>query len=448
MTIALARRAYDTARLAVRGRRERRIPYWPVARIEGLQRRRLRSIVRHAWRGVPFYREAMLELGLGPGDLREPADLERLPLIDPVTVRGDVDRFVTLGVRGERVAMKSSGSGHAHVRSIVWWDAGSQLAKLAIAERDRAVVVAALGRGWGLRQMYVLPEASVSLDLRAWWDQRILAPRQVAERHTVPAERPFEEIADRIEEVRPDVVYSYGSFADRFFRHLSVTGRRLGSPGVWVYGGDMLPPDGRELIERDFGVPVLSTYQTVETGRLGFECEARRGFHLNVDLCAVRIVDGRGVSVGPGEPGEIVVSNLYNRAMVLLNYRLGDRGVLADGPCPCGRRLPRLERLEGRVSEVVRLADGREVSSMILRNLLKEELAFALQCQLVQPSAGRVVWRIVPLPGRESEEARRALLDGSRALLGAGTETAVEFVDHIPVTAGGKQLAVSPDDAR
>jgi phenylacetate-CoA ligase len=210
-----------------------------------------------------------------------------------------------------------------------------------------------------------------------------------------------------------------------------------------VYGGDMLPPDGRELIERDFGVPVLSTYQAVETGRLGFECEARRGFHLNVDLCAVRIVDADGRSLEPGEPGEVVVSNLYNRATVLLNYRLGDRGTLATGSCPCGRSLPRLERLEGRVSDVVRLADGREISSMTLRNLLKDELAFALQCQLVQPRAGRVVWRVVPLPGRAGDDARRALLERTVALLGTETETAVEFVDHIPVTSGGKHLAVS-----
>jgi phenylacetate-CoA ligase len=207
----------------------------------------------------------------------------------------------------------------------------------------------------------------------------------------------------------------------------------------------MLPPDGRELIERGFHVPVLSTYQTVETGRLGFECEARSGFHLNVDLCAVRIVDDEGRDVEPGAAGEVVVSNLFNRATVLLNYRLGDRAVLATGPCPCGRSLPRLERLEGRVSEVVRLADGREVSSMILRNMVKDELAFALQCQVVQPQPERIVWRVVPLPGQGTEEARRALLDRTRRLVGPAVE--VEFVDEIAVTAGGKHLAVAPGDA-
>lgn len=437
-------RSWNSARLAVRIRRERRLPYRSPERIARLQRRRVSAIARHAFRSVPFYGEVMRALGLRPEDLGRAEDLARLPLLDGVTVRRDVERFTSRAVE-ERVAMRSSGSGLTHVRSIVWWDAASQLAKLAIAERDRAVVVRTLGRSWGLSHLYVLPEASVSLELRDWWDARILAPRGLAERNVIPAERPFAEVADRIDEIRPDVVYSYGSFVDRFFRYLNGAGRRLASPGVWVYGGDTLPPDGRELIERVFGVRVLSTYQTVETGRLGFECEARSGFHLNVDLCAVRVVDDRGRDVDPGTAGEVVVSNLFNRATVLLNYRLGDRAVLATGPCACGRGLPRLESLEGRVSEVVRLADGREVSSMILRNLVKDELAFALQCQVVQPHPGRIVWRVVPLPGQGTEEARRALLERTRRLVGA--DTAVEFVDHIPVTSGGKHLAVAPGDA-
>jgi phenylacetate-CoA ligase len=442
--VRLLQRSWNSARLAARIHRERRLPYASPERIERLQQRRLRAMVRHAFQSVPFYGEAMRGEGLRPEDLERVEDLARLPLLDGVTVRRDVERFTSRAV-GERVAMRSSGSGVTHVRSIVWWDAASQLAKLAIAERDRVVVAKTLGRSWGLRHLYVLPEASASLELRDWWDARILAPRGLVERNAVPAERPFGEVADRIDALRPDVVYSYGSFADRFFRHLAGSGRGLVSPKVWVYGGDTLPPDGRELIERGFGVPVLSTYQTVETGRLGFECEARCGFHLNVDLCAVRIVDGHGHGVNPGSPGEVVVSNLFNRATVLLNYRLGDRAVLATGPCPCGRGLPRLESLEGRVSEVVRLADGREISSMILRNLVKDELAFALQCQVVQPAPGRIVWRVVPLPGKGSEEARRALLDRTRRLV--GVETAVEFVDSIPVTSGGKHLTVAPGDA-
>ena len=51
-----------------------------------------------------------------------------------------------------------------------------------------------------------------------------------------------------------------------------------------MYGGDGLPEAVRRLIEGDFGVAVFSAYQAIEALRIGFECEAHAGFHLNEDL--------------------------------------------------------------------------------------------------------------------------------------------------------------------
>ena len=76
------RRALNTAQLATLAAVERRIPFWPRQRIERLQRWRLRSIVRHAYETVPYYRETMDALGLRPGDVRTAADLARLPHVE------------------------------------------------------------------------------------------------------------------------------------------------------------------------------------------------------------------------------------------------------------------------------------------------------------------------------------------------------------------------------
>ncbi|HKY61720.1 MAG TPA: hypothetical protein VJP59_11980, partial [Gemmatimonadota bacterium] len=67
--MTLLQRSWNSLRLAARSRRERRLPYSSQERIARLQRRRLRAIVRHAFRSVPFYREVMLGDGLRPEDL-------------------------------------------------------------------------------------------------------------------------------------------------------------------------------------------------------------------------------------------------------------------------------------------------------------------------------------------------------------------------------------------
>ena len=244
--------------------------------------------------------------------------------------------------------------------------------------------------------------------------------------------------------MRPRVVFSYGSYADEFLRYLDHSGRTVALPRLWVYMGDSVGVRGRELAS-SMGCSLFSVYASMEAGAIGFQCERCEGFHLNVDICAVRVADDDGRTLPDGETGDIVVSNLENRGMVLLNYRQGDRGTLSSRPCPCGRRLPLLERLEGRRSDVVTTADGRRLSALNLEGLFRRELKHVTQVQLHQPRPGTVTWRLVPGEGVDRDALRAAILERGRDVLGEESEVRVEFTDRIAKTARGKLLRVAPD---
>jgi phenylacetate-CoA ligase len=124
--------------------------------------------------------------------------------------------------------------------------------------------------------------------------------------------------------------------------------------------------------------------------------------------------------------------------MVLLNYRLGDQGVLAQAGCDCGRTLPILERLEGRRSWVLRLGDGRELSALTLESMFRHELASTLKVQLEERAPGSLHWRIVPFAGVDRAELRDTLTERAGRVLGPETSLSVEFVDDIRSTEGGK----------
>ncbi len=434
----LARRLVNTGYVAARAGVERWIPYWPLERILRLQRHRVRSIVRHAYESVPFYRDAMRERGLVPADIRTAEDLARLPLIDGLTLATRPARLTsTRGDEGSRLSLQTSGS-TLHVRKTLCWSHGALLERLAYAERDRAVLNALLGQGWGQSQLYLFPPVSIALTMRAVLGSRDADAVGRGQRHVLSPSTPFDEIVRTIDALRPRVVFSYGSFADMFFRWLADRRGSLAAPRVWVYGADMLSDDGREIIERQYGSLVYSTYQAAEAGRIGFQCEERRGFHLNVDTVAVRIVDEEGRTVAPGGTGEVVISNLYNRGTVLLNYRLGDLGRLATAPCACGRTLPLLEALEGRRSDVVRLADGREFAPVVVSTAFIEATRGTIQSQLVVEPEGGIRWRIVPCSGVDRDALARTLVDKSAAVFGPQVPAAVEFVAHIPSALSGK----------
>ena len=301
--VNLIRRAWNTAMVAALACRERRVPFWPPERIAAVQRKRLPAILRHAYRTVPFYRQAMRDRGLRPEDFRTADDLSKLPLVDDLLVRKHMDQFVsTAWAARARVTLRTSGT-LSRVLKMVYWDYPASLRKLAIAERDRSVLNGLLGKGWGQVQAYLLPEASISIELRQFWDACTLTPRGLARRHWLSSAAPYDEAAEFINAVRPEVVFSYGSYAAEFFRWLADKRISVALPRVWAYGGDMMAAAARELAEQTFGCKIYSTYQAVETGRIGFQCQRREAFHLNTDYCAVRLIDEAGRPVPPGEPG-------------------------------------------------------------------------------------------------------------------------------------------------
>lgn len=434
----LFKRLLNTGYVGARAAIERRIPFWPIDWIERLQQHRVRSIIRHAYKTVPFYRNAMKQLGLRPEDFQCADDLARLPLLDDLTVRNYPDQFASTRYDDHsRLTVYTSGS-TSHVQKQIYWDPTALLDVLAYSERHRAVLNALLGQGWGQRQVYIFPPESMTFVIRSFWDAATLTPRQLAKRYFLPVELPLEEVVREINSIKPNVVFSYGSYADLFFRSLADQKLTLAAPRVWMYGADMLSDGARQIMEKQFGCMPYSTYQAGETGRIGFQCEHRQGFHLNLDTVHVRLVGDNGRTVKAGETGEVVVSNLYNRAMVLLNYRLGDLGAFPAIPCPCGRSLPLLDDFGGRCSEVLQLSDGRRISTVMFDVLFKNELREIIQAQIFQSSADRICWRLVPASNVDREKLRMQILVKSSSLFAPQTEVMVEFLEHIPNARSGK----------
>ena len=80
-----------------------------------------------------------------------------------------------------------------------------------------------------------------------------------------------------------------------------------------------------------------------------------------------------GQPVPEGHYGELVLTTLRRRGMPLVRYRTGDLGRMIAEPCACGCLKPRLDKVEGRLDDSVRLSGGKVLSMHIL-----DELLFAL----------------------------------------------------------------------
>lgn len=104
------------------------------------------------------------------------------------------------------------------------------------------------------------------------------------------------------------------------------------------------------------------------------QCGGRAGYHLRDRDLLIEILDPEtGQPVPEGQYGELVLTTLRRRGMPLVRYRTGDLGRMIAEPCACGCLKPRLDKVEGRLDDSVRLSGGKVLSMHIL-----DELLFAL----------------------------------------------------------------------
>lgn len=135
--------------------------------------------------------------------------------------------------------------------------------------------------------------------------------------------------------------------------------RELGTPlavEVAFVTAEMLPESLRAELEQDFGVRVLQGYGTADQGLLAYECTEKRGMHVHPE-CILEVLDlESGAPSLPGQPGQLVATT-FDEAYPLIRFATGDIGAMApdDEACRCGRTLPRLAGLLGRVGDAVKV---------------------------------------------------------------------------------------------
>jgi len=136
-------------------------------------------------------------------------------------------------------------------------------------------------------------------------------------------------------------------------------------------------------------------------------------------------------------PSHIIVTDLHNYGMPFIRYEIGDLGSLKDGRCACGRGLPRLLGIEGRVLDTLRTADGRIVPGEFFPHLLKEIPEFA-RYRVEQKNLDRIV--ITAVMSRELSGRSRELLDREIGkVFGSATRCDIQRVREIPALPSGKR---------
>ena len=123
-----------------------------------------------------------------------------------------------------------------------------------------------------------------------------------------------------------------------------------------LFGAESWSESLRSEIEKGLHIKAYDNYGLTELIGPGvsFECACKNGLHINEDHFIVEVIDPHTEEpVAFGEVGELVFTTITKQGFPLIRYRTGDISALIDGPCECGRTFVRMNRVSGRIDDML-----------------------------------------------------------------------------------------------
>ncbi len=234
----------------------------------------------------------------------------------------------------------------------------------------------------------------------------------------------------------PGYLLTYPSNLMALVKRSQESGVRLeGLRGVATMG-EVLGPDVRSACETIWAVPVTDAYSAQEVGMIALQCPDHPHYHVQSENVLVEVLDDAGEPCAPGQVGRLVITDLHNFAMPMIRYEIGDFAEVG-APCPCGRGLPVLRQVMGRVRNMLTLPSGDQVWPQWHSDELTGMVAAVRQVQLVQHSLDDIEVNVAvtrPLTRDEEETLRHAILER----LYHRFPLRFTYVEKIPRAANGK----------
>lgn len=249
-----------------------------------------------------------------------------------------------------------------------------------------------------------------------------------------------------IGESRIDHLMAYVDAADQLARFQEKSGKPMRPLKSIMACAGTVTDEVREKLSRVLGARVHNKYGSRECADMACECAAG-GFHIYATGIHLEIVDDSGQPVPVGTTGRILVTLLQNRRFPIIRYEIGDIGALSSATCECGSPLPLLERVEGRISEIITAANGAYVSPVYIRHLIgvTHNPGALERFQFVQTGAAEysLVLQLEAAFSDADFEVLAALIRRDLAtVLGAAAQLNVTRVAEIPPSESGKFLYV------
>ncbi len=404
---------------------------WSLLEFQNWQTERLKELLKFAITKVPYYRRVFNEK---QKNMAFAGQLEKLPLLDKESIRQSPQDFLRNDLKPvPKLIFYTSGSTGTPLAS--YWTASELRDSIALRETRSAQ--------W----------AGVSFKSpRATFSGRMVVPQANSKGPFYRFNSIEKQVYFSAFHLSPETAKSYvlalhkhkiewmtGYAVSYYLLAKFIIDQNLKPPPLKavITTSEKLTKEMKEIMEVAYQCRVYEEYSTVENSLFASECEKGR-LHISPDVAIVEILRPDGSCCELEEPGEVVTTCLMHDFQIFVRYRIGDIAAWDSEPCHCGRQMPVLKEVLGRMEDIVIGSDGRQ---MVRFHGIFTNQPHVREGQIIQETLKRIRVKIVPSHGFGQSD----VLDIQNRMhqrLGSGMEIIVEPVDFIPRTQAGKFKAV------
>ena len=406
---------------------------WSTQQWTRWQAERLAQVLHHAATRVPYYRDKWAARRRA-GDRASWEYLENWPILEKEELRQNPAAFLADGCDPRHMYHLNT-SGTTGKSLDLWWSRRTARAWYALFEArvKRWNSVSAQDRWAILGGQIVTPADRNNPPFWVW--NSALNQLYMSSYHLAPDLIPH--YLDALRRYRVRYILGYTSSLYALAQEILWSGYPPLKLAVAITNAEPLLDHQREVIGEAFGCPVRQTYGIAEIAVAASECSEGH-LHLWPEAGLLEVLDSNRATEN-GAAGSLVCTGFLNLDMPLVRYRIGDRAATCDvnAQCSCGRTLPMLSAVEGRVDDVLYTIDGRRIGR--LDPAFKRHLPIR-EAQIIQDSLNRIRVRYVPAQGF-TPDAGRSIIEEMQSRMGA-IEVTLEQVSELPRGPNGKLRAV------
>jgi phenylacetate-CoA ligase len=412
----------------------------PAIIVEG-QLRQLRLLLTHCAQHVPYYADLLAQAGIEPESIRTLDDFRRLPLLRRETYQAraadclardlppglvEAGRGMTSGTTGVPIQVRYTSA------TQIWWLACylRDLEWGGFDPRQRLATIRSFGHDHPQ-----LPRLQEGVTL-PHWHPALASLIMSGPAHGMDVRQDPRRQLDWLRRIAPVYLLSLPADLEFLGDLLKESGERLTSLRAIQSYDNTLTEQAQARIEAAFGVPVKNLYSSAEGGYLASSCPEGHGMHVHAENVLLEVLDDDGRPCRPGETGRVVLTTLHNFLTPFVRYEICDEATAGAERCPCGRGLPLLARVLGKVRPLFRLPDGGSRSPNFLVESIREVQGIRQQ-QLIQRAADHVVVRVVVTSDWSPESAAQVqrIVD---EFFGGSVRLEVEVLDRLEQPPRGK----------